>query len=248
MKKPPSSRPIDLKGLPAGLALAASVLAGCAERADRIAVCPLAGSAAAEAAPAGFVPLAWAPVGTVHHPRGWEARIGPHSESVLRIRSPDNALDMSFEASCCSGSDLLRDKAAEVASWSGRTFWIGESGEGARRVQRYFAFPFAQVDPEKLRSRPGTPFRPPIGLSATASCLTPQACATAREIVRSIRYDAQASRLAQRGDEGVARLGASAAAKAGAAGEATGTPGGPPPPPAPPPPQPTFTPELCRSS
>jgi hypothetical protein len=243
MKKPPSRRPIDLRRIPAGLALlAAPALAGCAEQAQQVAVCPLVGGASAESVPAGFESVAWAPVGTVHFPPGWKARVGPDSESVLELRSPDGAVKLSLEAGCCSGSDLLRSNAAEIAHWSGRTFWIEQRGQ----VQRYFAFPFAQVDPEQLRNHPGSAFRPPIGLSARADCRTPQGCATAREIVRSIRYDEAATRLAGRGDERVARIGATATRQAGAPPRQQASPGGPPPPPAPPPPQPIFTPELCR--
>ncbi|MEA3008697.1 MAG: hypothetical protein QOJ91_389 [Sphingomonadales bacterium] len=243
MKKPLSRRLIDLRRILAGLALlAAPVLAGCAEQAQRIAVCPLPGGASAEPVPAGFATIAWAPVGTVHYPPDWEAKVGPYSESVLNLRSPDGTVAVSLEAGCCSGSDLLRSKTAEIAHWSGRTFWIERSGQD----RHYFAFPFAQVAPQALRDHPGSALRPPIGLSARAVCGSADGCATAQKIVRSIGYDEEATRRARQGDELVARIGAAARPPA-AAPRKPASAGGPPPPPAPPEPQPLFTPELCRS-
>lgn len=244
MKKPPSSRPTDLKRIPAALALLA-LPAACAERVDRIAVCPLRG-ASAEAVPAGFAAIAWTPVGRVHFPTGWQARVGPHSESVLAIRSPDGNAELSLEAFCCGGSDLLHGKSAEIVRWSGRTFWIEERSEGNRTRQRYFAFPFAHVDPEQLGRYPGSPLRPPIGLSVTAICTTGQACANVREVVRSIGYDPRATELAGRGDEQVARMGAAAVRQAPPS--AAPPLGSRPLPPAPPPPEPLFTPQLCPVS
>lgn len=244
MKKPPSSRLIDLRRVPAALALLAAATA-CAERVDPIAVCPLRGGAEAEAPPAGFDAVAWAPVGKVHFPAGWEAQVGPHSENVLSIRAPDGSARLNLEAACCGASALPHGKASEVAQWSGRTFWIQTSREADRTTLRYFAFPFAQVDPDRLRNGSGSPFRPPLGLSATAACATPQVCAIVREIVRSIQYDPQATRLAVKGDERVVRAGA-AATRPSVAPPLAPTAGRPAPP-APPEPQPILTPELCGS-
>jgi hypothetical protein len=243
MKKPPSSRPIDLKRVPAALALVA-IATGCAQRADRTAVCPLSGGAEAERAPAGFASIAWPPVGKVHFPAGWQARLGPHSENLLSLSAPGGAAEVNLEASCCGGSDLPHGKAGEIARWSGRTFWIAQDRAGGRITQRYFAFPFAQVDTDRLRSLGGSAFRPPLGLSVRAACATEQACASVREVVRSIEYDPEATRLARQGDERVVRIGAAAARPAEAPSPGT-APGDRPPPPAPPPPEPIFTPELC---
>jgi hypothetical protein len=244
MKRPPSSRPIDLKRIPAALAILA-LPAACAERGERIAVCPLRAGAAEEAAPAGFAAVDWGPVGRVHFPTGWQARVGPHGEDLLSLSSPDGTAELRLEAACCGGSDLPRSASAGIESWSGRTFWTEERREGSRVTQRYFSFPFAHVDAGQLRDRRGAALRPPIGLSVTASCSTAAACADVRAVVRSIRYDGEATRLAQQGDERVARLGAAATRRSEPAPPPATAPGGRPPPPAPPPPEPLFTPESC---
>jgi hypothetical protein len=224
-------------------------LAACSGGPRQIPVCPLPSQLAAEAAPAGSQALAWAPIGTVHFPGQWRAEIGPHSESYLRIRSPDGSTELSLRASCCEGSDLLRSDEAEVASWSGRTVWIEEREDPQGRVQRYFSFPFAHVDAEDLRDNPRGLFRPPISLSVDARCRRPEDCSTIRRIVQSIRYDPEATRLAQKGDETVARVGA-ASVERGRAEETRPDAAGNRPGSADPPrpsltPQATFTPELC---
>ena len=222
----------------------ALALIACSDQSKDIAVCPLRDGLATELVPTGFEMVEWEPIGIVYYPRGWQAKVGPHNEGILIVRSLDATGEISFEASCCRGSDLFRK--GKVVLWSGRSVWSDQRSADGVVVQRFFTFPFASVDPEQLRSSDERVFRPPLGLSATARCRSPEACADVRQIVRSIRYDRDASRLAEKGDERIARIGAASVEDEATLPQVKASVGSPPPPPIPSPLQPTFTSKLCE--